>query len=138
MGLTTKDAVVDKLGGDLTSETSDWEVHAQHEDYRGNFTKDQVWLNDLKTDRYKLLKDLIRNVLTVSVVVVKRGVSSDLMDAKNAVNETVYDVLTDDPTWGGLTRNSRVLNTITDGGAYAPKGFAVTKHFFELTYFTED
>jgi len=85
-----------------------------------------IFINDVSTDKERLLKDLSRNVAGISLVCwVWATVEQDLATLMNAFVVVIKGKLMLDPTRGNKAYDTVIENISTDGGSRHPQGMAV-------------
>lgn len=85
-----------------------------------------AFINDVGTDKERLLKDLVRNTFGVSLVCwVWATVDEDLMTVMNAFVEIVKNKVMVDPTRGSKAYDTLIESLRTDGGSRHPQGQTV-------------
>jgi len=90
------------------------------EKYPGSF------INDVSTDKERLLKDLYRNVFGCSLVCwVWATVDEKLATKMNAFEVIVRGKIMADPTRGDKAYDTVIENISTDGGSRHPQGMTI-------------
>jgi len=127
-GLGTKEEILKNIDTQLNTITGIKFVDYQRvlasdigpEKYPGSF------INDVSTDKEKLLKDLSRNFFGCSLVCwVWATTEEDLATKLNAFLVTVKGKIMADPTRGSKAYDTIIENISTDGGSRWPQGMAV-------------
>lgn len=96
-----------------------------------------VYINDVSTDKERLLKDLVRNMFGVSLVCwVWATADEDMATKMNAFMETVKDKVMLDPTRGNKAYDTRIENISTDAGMRHPQGMAILN--MAVVFFSEE
>ena len=85
-----------------------------------------VYINDASTDAERLLKDLVRNVFGVQLILwVWAAADEDLSTKQNAFIKEVKEKVMADPTRGNKSRDTVIESTSTDAGSRHPQGMAI-------------
>ena len=85
-----------------------------------------VYINDAATDKERLLKDLVRNIFGVQLILwVWAAKDEDLITKQNVFVEEVKDKVMADITRGSKAYNTMIENINTDAGSRHPQGMAI-------------
>lgn len=85
-----------------------------------------VFINDAATDKERLLKDLIRNMFGVQLILwVWAKADEDLITKQNAFIEEVKNKVMADPTRENKAYDTIIESISTDSGSRHPQGMAV-------------
>lgn len=85
-----------------------------------------VYINLISTDKTRLLKDLIRNMLGIQLVCwIWAAKDEDLITKQNAFTEDVEGKVMADPTRGSQAYDTVIENVTTDSGSRHPQAMAV-------------
>ncbi len=133
---TTKEAIINTIGAAMESIPGILYVEYQKQ-YDQDIDKSKcpgLFVNDLRIDKTKMLKDITRNDFTIGLVgFVWAETGENLSTIMNTFLETIKDKLTVDRTWGGTVYTTNIDVIETDGGSKHPQGIFVimtTVRFF--------
>jgi len=85
-----------------------------------------AYINDISTDKERLLKDLIRNMLGIQLILwIWAAKDEDLITKQNAFIEDVKDKVVADPTRNSQAYDTIIENITTDSGSRHPQAMAV-------------
>jgi len=94
-------------------------------------------VNDVRIDKTKILKDIVRNTFQVGIVgYVYAGSGEVLSTVLNTFMEAVKDKVVLDPTCGNEAYDSRTILIETDAGSRHPQGMFV--QMLEIIYFSDE
>jgi len=84
------------------------------------------FINDVSTDKERLLKDLVKNAFGVSLILwVWAKENENLATKMNIFIDEVKDKIAADPTRGNQAYDSIIESVNTDGGARFPQGLCI-------------
>ena len=85
-----------------------------------------VYINDAATDKERLLKDLVRNMFGVQLILwVWAAANEDLITKQNAFIEDVKNKVMADLTRGSKAYDTVIESISTDAGSRHPQGMAI-------------
>jgi len=85
-----------------------------------------AFINDASTDKERLLKNLVRNMFGVQLILwVWAKADEDLITKQNAFIEEVKDKVMADPTRGSKAYDTVIESISTDAGSRHPQGMAI-------------
>ena len=145
--ITTNKAVKTYIGGLLDPGDGITDVDYQKADVNGDWSNHQIWVNYIRNDKTKLLKNIYKNVVVFHIIsIFSSFITGDIDTAVASMatltddrNEVVKAALVSDPQFNNLVRKSEITSELTDGGYYAndsvnPK--SVTIITLSLEYYT--
>lgn len=95
-------------------------VDRQHAEDFNNAEYPSAFVNDVRREITRVLKDVVRVVHSFDIVVFNRSEEGDLATKINSLINDTSEALINDPTRGGIAYNTRIIRVVTDGGAYEP------------------
>ena len=85
-----------------------------------------VYINDAATDKERLLKDLVRNMFGVQLILwVWAAANEDLITKQNAFIDDVKNKVMADLTRGSKAYDTIIESISTDAGSRHPQGMAI-------------
>jgi len=138
-GKGSKEAILSNLGSELGEITGIQFVDYQRV-YNSGIDKDKypgVFINDLRTDKTRVLKDVVRNIFTVGIVgFVWVDDDEDLATELNSFMESVKDKLMEDNTRSSNAYDTRITTIETDAGSRHPQGVFII--ILEILFFSSE
>lgn len=138
-GKGSKEEIINYLGTVLDGITGIRFVEYQ-KSYDSAMTKNRCpgcYVNDVRVDKTKILKDIVKNVFTVGVIgFVYAGSGEVLSTVLNVFMELVKDKIVLDPTCGNEAYDSRTTIIETDAGSRYPQGMFV--QMLEIIFFSAE
>lgn len=108
--------------------------------YNSGITKEKypgVFINDVRTDKDRILKDVVKNMFTVGFVgFVWVDEGEDLSTAMNAFMESVKDKVMLDNTRDSNAYDTRIIVIETDAGSRFPQGVFLL--LLEILFFSDE
>lgn len=99
--------------------------------YDDSMTKNNcpgIYINDMKTDKVKKLKDLVKNTFVIELASwVWAEDDENLGDVMESFMEAIEDAVTTDTTRGGNAYDTIIDTIETDAGSQHPQGFFVVR-----------
>jgi hypothetical protein len=95
-------------------------VDRQHHEDFDNYAYPSGYINDVRRDITRVLKNVLKVVHTFDIIVFGRSEGGDLATLLNTLMDDSCAAIIADPTRGGIAYNTRVLRTDTDEGFYEP------------------
>jgi len=136
---STKEAILDNLATAISGISGIGFVDYQRV-YNSSITQDKypgVFINDIRTDKVRLLKDIVKNLFSVELVCwVWASDTQDLGTEMNSFMEKVKSAVLNDITRGGNAFNTKLTIVETDAGSRHPQGLFVCA--VEITFFSSN
>lgn len=151
ISVTTTKLVREGIGATLDPGDGITDVDYQRTNIEGNWYNHQIWVNYVRNDKTKLLKNLYRNYELYHIIVIFSGLAYNSSDPFSCVatlaslsatrNTLIGARLSTDPHFSNLVRKSEIEAVVTDGGFYAsdsanPKAMGIFQ--FKIEYYTRD
>ena len=138
-GKGTKEKILANLGTEIGTVTGINFVDYQRM-YNSGITKEKypgVFINDVRTDKERILKDIVKNIFNVGFVgFVWVDEGEDLSTALNAFMESVKDKIMLDNTRDSNAYDTRIVVVETDAGSRFPQGVFLI--LLEILFFSSE
>lgn len=95
-------------------------VDRQHHEDFNNYAYPSCYINDVRRDITRILKDVILVKHTFDIIIFGRSEGGDMATLLNSLIDDSCGAIISDPTRGGFAYDTRIIRIDTDEGYYEP------------------